>query len=238
MAGVPWDALDPRQLWVTVLTYHQVPRDGLQVRQDKKAFMRRLDRILGDRGKGFWSAIWVKEFQARGSIHYHLVIHTPYGAPYDFASQVREAWLCVVHEDEDLAAFLHGVECSRAESMQRVKGYLSKYMGKSERFEAKAYQKRQPSWFKHGGRWWGIVGRTLSRSYETLRLLTVGEFVAVKRLFRSYVRSITQGRYTPRSYAAMYGMTVLGHGSDYAALRDFMRWVTMQRQGVCVLQTS
>jgi len=236
MAGTPWEDFKVQDLWVTVLTYHGTPRDGLQVRRDRKAFYRWLDRTLGPRGAGCWSAIWVKEFQARGSIHFHLVIHTPLGAPYDFAGLVRDAWLAIIGEDEDMAAYLHGVECSRAVSMQRVKGYLSKYMGKSERFAAKAYQKRQPAWFKNGGRWWGIVGGTLARRYESFRLRTFAEFHTVKRLLRSYVRSITLGKYTPRSYGEMYGMTVLGHGRDYAALRDFIRWLTRDRLDNCGFQ--
>jgi hypothetical protein len=232
MAAIPWESLEKGQLWVVVLTYHNAPRDGLQARSDKKAFMRHLDRVLGPRGRGCWSGVWVKEFQARGSIHYHMVLHTPFGAPVDFGAQVRDAWLCVVHEKGDMAAFLHGVECSPVADVQKVKAYVSKYMGKSERNAAKAYQKRQPAWFKHGGRWWGVVGRSLCRRYEALRLRTLAEFVTVKRLLRSYVRSITHGYYTPKSYAVVNGMTVLGHGRDYAALRDFMRWLLMERLSV------
>lgn len=237
MAGVPWENFELKDLWVVVLTYHGVPRDGLQVRRDKKALFRRLDRLLGPRGKGCWGGIWVKEFQERGSWHLHAVLHTPLGAPYAFNLLVRDMWLSIIHEDNDLAAFLHGVECSRAVSMQKVKGYLSKYMGKSGQEGVKSYQKRQPAWFKGGGRWWGVLGHTLARHYESFRLQTVSEFHTVKRLFRGYVRSITGGKYTPKSYGAMYGMTILGHGADYAALRGFIRWLSGERLRVCVLQT-
>lgn len=229
MAATPWDDLRLDDLWVIVLTYHGIPRDGLRVREDRRAFMRRMDRVLGDRGKGCWSMIWVKEFQKRGSWHLHGVLHTPWGAPAGFYDIVRDAWLGVIREDNDLAAYLHGVECSKAVSMEKVKGYLSKYMGKSCREGAKAYQKKQPGWFKHGGRWWGIVGHTLARSYKAIRLQTVAEFVTVKRLLRSYVRSITQGRYTPRVYQMLNGMTVLGHGRDRAAWEQMARWVVGQR---------
>jgi hypothetical protein len=232
MAGVPWDSLRSQDLWVTVLTYHGVPRDGAQVRADKKAFMRRIDRILGDRGKGLWGMIWVKEFQERGSWHLHGVMHTPYGALPGFAEMVRDAWLAVIGESQDKAARLHGVQCSQAVNMQKVKGYLSKYMGKSCREGAKAYQKRQPRWFKNGGRWWGIVGHTLSRAYKVILIHTLGEFVQVKRLLRSYVRSVTHGRYTPKPYRAMNGQTVLGHGADCSAWESIARWIRSERVAI------
>ena len=237
MAGIAWESLKKQDLWVLVLTYHGVLKSGLQARADKKAFMRRLDRILGPRGQGCWSGVWVKEFQARGSIHYHMVLHTPYGAPPGFYDIVRDAWLSVIHEDDDMAAWLHGVECSQVADVHKVKAYVSKYMGKSERYAAKAYQKRQPAWFKNGGRWWGVVGRSLARCYEVMLLHTLKEFVSVKRLLRSYIRSVTHGHYTPKSYGAMNGMTVLGHGNDYGALRDLMRWVFLQRPIVALAAT-
>lgn len=238
VAAVPWEDLRPEDVWACVLTYHNVPRNGLQVREDKKAFCRRLDRVLGDRGKGTWAALWVKEFQARGSIHYHMVLHTPYGAPAGFPDIVRDAWLGVIGEASDEAAKVHGVMCSQVVDMHKVKAYVSKYMGKSERSSAKAYQKRQPAWFKNGGRWWGIVGRSLCRRYEAFMLHTRAEFVSIKRLIRSYSSAITHGHYVPHSYRAESGMSLLTHGRDYQVLRDLVRWVTMQRQGVCALQTS
>ena len=237
MAAVPWEDLEKSQLWAVVLTYHNVLQDGLQARQDKKAFMRRLDRVFGPRGQGCWSAAWVKEFQARGSIHYHLVVHTPYALAASVAAAVRDAWLAVIGESEDQAALAHGVMCSQVADVHKVKAYLSKYMGKGERGSAAAYQKQQPAWFKNGGRWWGIVGRSLSRRFEAVTLHTLAEFVSVKRLLRSYIRSITHGYYTPKSYAARYGMTVLGHGRDYAALRDLMRWLSIERQNVALSAT-
>jgi len=237
MAAVPWEDLDRFHLWAVVLTYHNVPVDGLQVRQDKKAFMRRLDRVFGPRGQGCWSAAWVKEFQARGSIHYHMVLHTPYALSDAVAAAVRDSWLAVIGEIDDGAAQAHGVMCSQVNNIQKIKGYLSKYMGKGERGSAAAYQKKQPGWFKHGGRWWGIVGRSLGRRYEAVTLHTLAEFVSVKRLLRSYIRSITHGYYTPKSYGAMDGMTVLGHGRDYAALRDLMRWLSSQRLTVALAAT-
>jgi hypothetical protein len=55
VAAVPWESMRSEDLWAVVLTYHNVPRDGLQVRDDKKAFMRRLDRILGEGIPEAWS---------------------------------------------------------------------------------------------------------------------------------------------------------------------------------------
>lgn len=236
MAAIPFEKLGVQDMWVVVLTYPGIPEDGRKVAREKKAFFRRLDRVLGEH---CWSMIWVKEFQRRGSVHFHGVLHVPFGAPPGLEVDyiVRKAWLEVIQQEHNLAAWLHGVECSRAVSMQAIKRYESKHMGKHGRECAKAYQKVQPSWFKGGGRWWGIIGQTLIRSYETFRLRTVAEFIAVKRLLRSYVNSITHGHYAPKSYGAMYGSTIIAHGPDYEFLREAIRWVTMQRPTVAVCAT-
>jgi len=159
--------------------------------------------------------IWVKEFQKRGSWHLHGVLHVPganvpVGLEVDFIA--LKAWLEVVHETDMEAAWRYGVQCSVVERIQNVKRYLGKYMRKKGRSAAKAYEKVQPLWFKDGGRWWGVVGVTLTRSYETLRVRTVAEFIAIKRVLRSYVNSITHGHYRPKSYGAMYGSMILAHG--------------------------
>lgn len=233
VAGIPWDSCDLDALYCGNVTYHSIPLDGVRCRQHRKALFRALDRILGPRGKGCWSGIWCKEFQKRGAVHYHFIIYAPFGVPLHTSMYeiVREAWLRITGQDDDMWAFLHSVECSKVENIRKVKAYVLKYMGKSARDGAKAYEKVQPAWFRNGGRWWGIVGTALSRCYETFRL-TWAEFIDCKRVFRSYVRSITHGKCLIRPVSAGYGLTVMAHGGDMVAYRDIVRWLSAQRESV------
>lgn len=229
LAGVPWESYDKDNVYVGNLTYPGIPRDGRQVAADKKAFTRRLDRIFGPAGRGY-ALIWCKEFQKRGSWHMHFILYFPYGHPPGVYCIVRDAWLAVIHADENIYAYLHGVECSVVQDIQAVKLYESKYMNKKSRDAAKAYEKQQPEWFKGGGRWWGVVGvAALGRSYKRIVLHTRKECVAVKRILREYVRHITQGRYVPKSWSWSDGMTILAHGHDQVVCNDVIRWVTMSR---------
>lgn len=235
MVGIPWDTYDRHNLYCGNVTYHSIPTDGLRCRQQRKALFRALDRVLGPRGKGCWSGIWCKEFQKRGSVHYHFIIYVAGGVQIggdrrSLYEIVRDAWLKITGEEDDVWAWLHAVECSQVQDVRRVKWYEVKYMGKEGRHNAKAYEKRQPAWFRNGGRWWGIVGTGLARAYEALRL-TFKEFIDIKRLGRSYVQHITHGKVKLKSWCGTYGMTILARGADMAVYRDFVRWVASQRAG-------
>jgi hypothetical protein len=102
-------------------------------------------------------------------------------------------------------------------------------MGKTGRDNAKAYEKVCPEWFTDSGRWWGIVGSRLGPEYAVFQLHTLSEWYNVKRLLRSYARSVTCGRYCPRSRAGEHGQTILAHGGDLVAYGQLIRWVTQQR---------
>ena len=230
VAALPWDSFNAAGLFCGNVTYHSIPADGVRCRQHRKALFRALDRVFGPRGKGCWSGIWCKEFQKRGSLHYHFIIYLPYGLPAGvfIYRTVQEAWLRITGQEQDIWAFKYSVQCSLAEDIRKVKCYELKYMGKAGRNNAKAYEKVQPAWFKHGGRWWGIVGTALQRAYETIGV-TAAEFVQVKRLLRSYVAHITAGRVRLKAYRRDYSMTVLAHGGDLAAFREIVRWLVGQR---------
>jgi hypothetical protein len=228
LAGIAWGSLQQENLYVGNVTYHGIPRDGRAVARDKKVFLRRLDRAFGPRGR-CWGMVWVKEFQRRGSWHLHFLLYLPFGCVGASAYEVmRDNWLAVIGEEEDMAAWLHGVECSKVKSLAAVKAYESKYMNKKSRSGAKAYEKVQPKWFTGGGRWWGIVGKVvLPRLYESIMLTTRYQFVTVKRLLRSYVRHLTHGRYTPRVYSWEHGMTILAHGADNAFTHAVIGWLQL-----------
>lgn len=231
MAEIPWESLPAEDIYCGNVTYHGIPRDGRAVRRDVKAFERRLDRAFGRRGVGY-AMTWVKEFQKRGSWHLHFVLYVPlyqvaveHRGVYDV---VRDSWLGVIGEQDDMNAYLHGVECSRVQNIRAVKNYECKYMGKRARGGAKAYEKVQPAWFKGGGRWWGVVGRRLlAPSYRAVMLHTWGQYVEARRLLRGYIRSVTHGHYVPKVFGA-HSMSIVGYGRDYGLLTDVIRWVVGQ----------
>jgi hypothetical protein len=172
------------------------------------------------------------EFQKRGSLHYHFILYAPHDLSSEEFHEIIDAWLRITGEADDIYAFLHGCQLSRVNDIRAVKNYESKYMGKHGRQNAKAYEKVAPAWFTNSGRWWGVVGGALQAAFESFRVHTIEEWYTLKRLLRSYVRSVTRGRYTPRTVAGWHGLTVLGHGGDLEAFRELVRWFTMQRQSV------
>jgi len=235
LSEVQWDSLNPENIYCGNLTYAGVPVDGREVRRAVKAFERRLDRKLGRRGVT-WGLFWTKEFQKRGAWHLHFLMYLPYGVPgvdcpgtlYDI---IRTAWLAVIHQEDNMSAWLHGVECSRVQNIRAVKFYECKYMNKKARAGAKAYEKVQPEWFKGGGRWWGVVGRKVFPvEYRSILLHTFAEFVQVRRLLRSYMRHVTHGHYVPKVWGN-HSMTVCAHGGDQCFLGDMIRWLSRTDQG-------
>ena len=100
------------------LTYQKNMRDAVQAKRDLDAFMKRLARRSND----FW-AIWRMEFQKRGSIHFHLITHTPY---WD-AQSAQKAWNEVNGEDSP-----NSLDIEALRSFQGVMSYAAKYLGKVE----------------------------------------------------------------------------------------------------------
>ena len=235
MAALPWDSYERERLYMGNLTYHKTPTSGLRCKNDLDAWFAALGRLFGERVD--WGVIWVMEFQKRGALHYHFILKTPSALSAEQWHEIIDAWLRIVGETNDVYAALHGCELSMVQDIRRVKVYECKYMGKSGRNNAKAYEKVCPEWFNDSGRWWGIVGGGLLPSYEAFVLQTLSEWHNVKRLLRSYVKSITHGRYTPRTLAGDNGQTILAHGGDLVAYRDIVRWLLMGRPTVALSAT-
>lgn len=229
VAAIPWDSYERETLYMGNLTYHKTPSSGLRCKEDLDAWFSALDRIFG--GRDNWGCIWVMEFQKRGALHYHFILRTPRVLDVDMYHAVTDAWLRITGELEDVYAVLHGCQLSMVQDIRRTKMYECKYMGKEGRNNAKAYEKVCPQWFDDSGRWWGVVGGALTPVYVTFRV-TWREFLTVKRVLRSYVRSITHGKYRARTLAAGNGQTILGHGGDMVAYREIVRWLSAQRESV------
>jgi hypothetical protein len=163
---VEWNAIDNSKVFMITLTYEGIPSDGREVMEDLGAFRRRLDRWSDERGIDY-GAVWIKEFQRRGSVHFHLLVVFSDLLRGDFRFHrdglikfVSRAW----HEisgssDKGLRAG------TRVEGVRRSAiGYMMRYMGKD-------YQKNVPPDFKNVGRFWGFwYKQNMSYRYDTVRI--------------------------------------------------------------------
>jgi hypothetical protein len=117
---------------------------------DRHRFMRGLREEIGE-------YLWVREFQARGVVHYHVLCERA-------VSQERAtaAWCRASGQLDDAEVVRHGVKADAVRSQQGALSYLGRYLGKER-------QKELPAGVEGAGRWWGR-----SRS---LRLATLDEIL-------------------------------------------------------------
>jgi hypothetical protein len=97
---------------------------------------------------GAFCAVWRKELQERGAIHYHLFL---FDAPAGITQEaITDEWLQVTDQDGDTAARLYGVravtfDCLQTKDAGVIISYLVKYAAKDEQTAT--------------GKAWGILGR-------------------------------------------------------------------------------
>jgi hypothetical protein len=163
---VEWNAIDNSKVFMITLTYEGIPSDGRIVMDDLGAFRRRLDRWSNERQIDY-GAVWIKEFQRRGSVHFHLLVVFSDLLRGDFRFHrdglikfVSRAWHEITgSSDKGLRAG------TRVEGVRRSAiGYMMRYMGKD-------YQKNVPPDFKNVGRFWGFwYKENMSYRYDTVRI--------------------------------------------------------------------
>lgn len=144
--ALDWDQLRPL-LWLG-LTYPAQYPEGLESKQDLKAFKERWRRQYGS-PKGAWKM----EFQRRGAPHYHLLLkHPPGHQVEEVRVWVAEAWYqaCGKTDDKHLLA---GTSCEAWRSDKSPASYFAGYGSQS----SKEYQQEAPTGTKPG-RYWGIWG--------------------------------------------------------------------------------
>ena len=163
---VEWNAIDNSKVFMITLTYEGIPSDGREVMGDLGAFRRRLDRWSDERGIEY-GAVWIKEFQRRGAVHFHLLVVFSELLRGDFRFHrdglikfVSRSWHEITgSSDKGLRAG------TRVEGVGRSAiGYMMRYMGKD-------YQKNVPPDFKNVGRFWGFwYKENMSYRYDTVRI--------------------------------------------------------------------
>ena len=163
---VEWKHIENRKVFMITLTYEGIPGDGREVMSDLGAFRRRLDRWTDERQIDY-GAVWIKEFQRRGSVHFHLLVVFSDLLRGDYRFHLRAliefvsvAWHEITESSEK------GLKAgTRVEGVRKTAvGYMMRYMGKD-------YQKNVPDDFCNVGRFWGFWNKkNMSYRYHSVRI--------------------------------------------------------------------
>ena len=116
---------------------------------DRHRFLRCLADEMG-------AYLWVREFQKRGVVHYHVITERRVAQ-----ERVTEAWVRASGQLDDEAVHRRGVHVDAIRSQGGALAYVSRYLGKER-------QKRLPAGVEGAGRWWGR-----SQSLKLARLADV-----------------------------------------------------------------
>lgn len=114
-----------------------------RINRDREVFIKALKREYGNNIR----YVWLKEFQANGSPHYHMMIECPDATIQDQDWFIRSAWYDIV-DSGLIKHFYNGVYCDSIRSQQGYATYLATYLAKMD-------QKTAPDWFGKVGRFWG-----------------------------------------------------------------------------------
>ncbi len=175
---------------------------------DRHRFLRCLHGELGH-------YLWVREFQTRGVVHYHVLCER-------VITQERAtvAWCRATGQLEDEAVLRHGVKVDEVRSQGGALSYVARYLGKER-------QKQLPVGVEGAGRWWG---RSIS-----LRLATVAEVVwldraegiqrgpelTIVRILRRYISRCTRRPYRGGAFLDYGGALSARLAAMVAVLKAF-----------------
>jgi hypothetical protein len=179
--------------------------DGADCYAQLRAFLKRIERRYGE-----VHVIWKREFQRRGSLHYHLAWLVPDRARRlerdrqllrDLRRWTDVTWNAV-------AGQLRSAPSTRVQVLRgSPAGYLSVYLAKQRR--TKEYQHQIPDGFVNPGRWWGRVG--LARTQRCVPV-AIGDYFRVRRVLRRARRGLTARRIPNRSaQSPLAGLSAVGH---------------------------
>jgi len=171
--------------WVVVtltLPGNDVPmcRDGRVIRAWRRAFLRRWWRQFGKP-----EYAWKQEFQARGAVHFAVVMPCPSSALAQSSAQLADlrrwvgrAWFEVVGSGAT-SHLRAGTNVTLVRDVRALSSYIVGEVVKGRK--SKEYQHFVPEDHQHVGRWWGVsrglcepISRwvqTPEQAYATRRLL-------------------------------------------------------------------
>ncbi len=172
------------------LTYPVVFPDPRKAKRQLKAIIRRFRKVFGDR-----YGVWKMEPQERGAPHFHLVL---FCQDKSEAEMMQEWWSktwCdrVVKSGDPLhLAFHQGLLgnknkpcCEIVESWERVKKYITKYLGKPC---------TSPRGWPWPGRFWGQICRDLRPCTIAVQEITASEAAKLRRIVRRHLEHVPTNR--------------------------------------------
>lgn len=145
-AILDWSA--QKAVFVTT-TYHHLEPTPEQAKRHLRAFLKRIQRLYGDH-----AVIWRLERQARGTIHFHLLL---FGVPFMPLALLLKWWREITGE-----ATITQLNIALIDSARRARRYVSKYVAKPTGDEGSPCVLDTPSYLAADpchGRFWGIEGR-------------------------------------------------------------------------------
>jgi hypothetical protein len=168
-AAIPWGAFP--FLFVTLTYASDFPTDGRVCSYHLRHFRERWQIEYGAP-----LAVWKREYQKRGAVHFHLAIGAPAGVPLvEVQRWVSRAWSEVIGEKGRT-----GVEVLRKPPTR----YFSSH-GEHGRDE-KGYQNEVPDGFVNPGRFWGFWN--IAPDWHDTDL-GPEQFVEARRIMRAWARS-------------------------------------------------
>lgn len=222
----------PADLVHVTLTYPAAerPMDGRVSAGHLRAFRDRWRRRFGADPVGLWK----REFQANGSVHYHLWLIRPGSPSVDLDS--LPAGVATRHgpggatslavSDRDLRAWVAeawaGVVKAKSQAHRKAGTKVAPWEGSPGAYiaaytvskSAKEYQHKLPAGFVHPGRWWGLWG--IAPRWEEVEI-TREEFFAIRRRMVRLLKS--RGiQYKRRGVNGMWVSSV----STAELFRDFL----------------
>ena len=195
VSAIPWDKLG--STFLVTLTYpgdpEYVPRDGVQAKEQLKAFRKRWERRWGP-----IRAVWKLEFQRRGAVHWMLAIVDPGVEIGKLRRWVSRTWYEIVGSGDRK-------HLKAGTSVEVWKGDLALYFSKYGSYkEQKEYQHQVPEWYESVGRFWGLWRLKPEWKWEEV---SCTDFVAMRRVCVRYKRSKGTRIKTP---ALLRGMFIVG----------------------------
>lgn len=184
MVGFP---LRARPAYFTTLTYHfGAGIDPAKWYADLHAFWRRLRNDYAHFGP---SVFWVKEFQKRGAVHFHLVVgwrREPHLVQY--RKWVARAWNEIAEPGDTLhwmaGTNVEEVRIEEADGVRKFVFYVAKYLSKAQQ---KRLIDRESGELMPTGRMWGTFGDWPDETIE-VRELDDEELAQLYRRLRRWRR--------------------------------------------------